>query len=291
MLNHVDCAIAGGMENMDRAPYLVASGRWGYRAGDGAIFDSMLMDGLNDAFSGEHAGWHTEDLASTQQITREDQDGWAEISQRRFANAQLQGKFVDEIVGVEVRSRKGTKVFDQDEHNRPGITAESLSKLNPVFRKNGTITAGNSAGLNAGASAMIICERKWAEKAGIAPVARLASYGLGGVEPGMFGLAPIAAVKQALDRAGWAISDLDTIEINEAFAAIVIAVMKGLGLPSDVVNVEGGAIAHGHPIGATGALLTTRLLHSMVRNGAKKGAVALCIGGGQGIALAFESVS
>ncbi len=291
MLGLVDSAVAGGMENMDRAPYLMGSGRWGYRMGDAQIFDSMLMDGLNDAFSGKHSGWHTEDLAASHQITREEQDRWAERSQKRFAAAQSAGKFAAEIAAVEIASRKGSTQFDKDEHNRPETTLDSLTKLKPAFRKDGTITAGNAPGLNTGAAAMIVADRAWADKKGLTPMARLVAYGIGAVEPGMFGLGPVPAVKQALDRAGWKVSDVQRIEINEAFAAIAIAVAKDLGLNADVVNVEGGAIAHGHPIGASGAVLTTRLLHSMQRDGLKRGIVTLCIGGGQGIALALETIT
>ena len=290
MLGFAKSAIGGGMENMDRAPYLMTSGRWGYRMGDAQIFDAMLMDGLNDAFSGKHSGWHTEDLASSHQITREDQDRWAERSQKRFSQAQAAGKFVSEIGPVEIASKKGPANFEKDEHNRPDASLESLAKLKPAFRKEGTITAGNAPGLNTGAAAMIIADRAWSEKKGLKPMARLVSYGVGAVEPGMFGLGPVPAVKQALERAGWKTVDIQRIEINEAFAAIAIAVAKDLGLPQDIVNVEGGAIAHGHPIGATGAVLTTRLLHSMQRDGLKRGVVTLCIGGGQGIALALETV-
>ncbi len=290
MLGFVKSAIAGGMENMDRAPYLMTSGRWGYRMGDAQIFDAMLMDGLNDAFSGKHSGWHTEDLASSHQITREDQDRWAERSQKRFSAAQAAGKFAPEITAIEIAARKGPMTFEKDEHNRPDTTLESLSKLKPAFRKDGTITAGNAPGLNTGASAMIVADRAWSEKKGLKPVARLVAYGVGAVEPGMFGLGPVPAVRQALERAGWKTTDIQRIEINEAFAAIAIAVAKDLGLPEDVVNVEGGAIAHGHPIGASGAVLTTRILHSMQRDGIKRGIVTLCIGGGQGIALALQTV-
>ena len=263
MLGMINSAVAGGMENMDRAPYLMGSGRWGYRMGDAKIFDAMLMDGLNDAFSGQHSGWHTEDLATSHQITREEQDRWAERSQKRFSAAQAAGKFAAEIVSVEIASRKGPTRFDKDEHNRPETTLESLGKLKPAFRKDGTITAGNAPGLSTGAAAMIVADRAWAETKGLAPMARIVAYGIGAVEPGMFGLGPVPAVKQVLDRAGWKTADIQRIEINEAFAAISIAVAKDLGLNADVVNVEGGAIAHGHPIGASGAVLTTRLLHSM----------------------------
>ncbi|HYR25452.1 MAG TPA: acetyl-CoA C-acetyltransferase [Aquabacterium sp.] len=283
-------AVAGGMENMDRAPYLLPQGRWGARMGDATLFDSMLYDGLNDAFSGKHSGWHTEDLVSLRQISREDQDRWALRSQQRFSSAQADGKFDAEVVTIEVPGRKGPTLFARDEHNRPETTAESLAKLKPAFRKEGTITAGNAPGLNTGAAAMIVASRSWAESQGLQPMARLVSYGVGAVEPGLFGLGPVPAVRQALDRANWATTDIERIEINEAFAAIALACLRELGLPEDIVNVEGGAIAHGHPIGASGAVLTTRLLHAMQRDGLRRGVVTLCIGGGQGIALALERI-
>ena len=283
-------AVAGGMENMERAPYLLDNGRWGYRMGPAEIHDSMLRDGLNDAFSGEHSGWHTEDLVTKAQLTRERQDRWAERSQQRFATAQAAGHFEAEIVPVKIKGKKGEASFAKDEANRPDTTYESLSKLRPAFRKDGTITAGNAPGLNSGAAAMIVSGRAHAEKLGIAPSARLVSYGIAAVEPGLFGLGPMPAVKTALERAGWKIGDIDRIEINEAFAAVPLAVAQELQLPEDIINVEGGAIAHGHPIGATGAVLTTRLLHAMRRNQLRKGVVTLCIGGGQGIALALEAL-
>lgn len=287
-LGHVDAAIAGGMENMDRAPYLLPNGRWGQRMGNAEIYDSMLRDGLNDAFSGEHSGWHTEDLVTRNKITREDQDRWAERSQKRFAAAQAAGYFQEEIVGVEVKGRKGPQSFDKDEANRPETTLEVLAKLKPAFRKDGTITAGNAPGLNSGAAAMIVADRAFADANRLQPLARLVSYGIAAVEPGMFGIGPVPAVRQALERAEWRLTDVERVEINEAFAAVPLAVLRELGLPADIVNVDGGAIAHGHPIGATGAVLTTRLLHSMKRDGLKRGVVTLCIGGGQGIALALE---
>jgi len=291
LLGAVDAAVAGGMENMDLAPYLLARGRWGYRMGDSQIYDSMLRDGLNDAFSDEASGWHTEDLVEKFQLTREAQDKWALRSQQRFAAAQAEGRFKAEITPVEIAGRKGPSRFEVDEHNRPDTTIETLAKLKPAFRKDGTITAGNAPGLNSGAAAVVLSEESWAERHGLQPVARLVSYGIGAVEPGLFGLGPIPAVKQALARAGWTIGSLERVEINEAFAAIAIVVARELGLPEDIVNVEGGAIAHGHPIGATGAILTTRLIYSMRRDGLKRGLVTLCIGGGQGIALALETVS
>src|SRR3989454_3502736 len=290
-LGDIEAAIAGGMENMDRAPYLLLSGRWGQRMGDTEIYDSMLRDGLNDAFSGEHSGWHTEDLVALKNISREDQDRWAERSQKRFAAAQAAGRFTAEIVGVEVKGRKGPEIFAADEANRPETMLEVLAKLKPAFRKDGTITAGNAPGLNSGAAAMVVADREFAERNPLQPIARLVAYGVAAVEPGLFGIGPVPVVRQALERARWNLRDVERVEINEAFAAVPLAVLRELGLPEDIVNVEGGAIAHGHPIGATGAVLTTRLLHSMQRDGLKRGVVTLCIGGGQGLALALDMLS
>lgn len=281
-------AVAGGMENMDQAPYLVPGARWGQRMGDAQMLDSMLRDGLHDAFSDQHSGWHTEDLVARYGITREDQDRWAARSQQRFSGAQAAGKFTEEIVAIELSGRKGPVSFSKDEANRPDTTVESLAKLKPAFRKDGTITAGNAPGINSGAAAMIVAERSFAEKHGLRPWARLVSHGVAAVEPGMFGIGPVPAVQLALERANWKRTDIERIEINEAFAAITLACLRELELPEDIVNVEGGAIAHGHAIGATGAVLTTRLLHSMRRDGLRRGIVTLCIGGGQGIALALE---
>jgi acetyl-CoA C-acetyltransferase len=286
----IDVAVAGGMENMDRAPYLMEGGRWGYRMGPPQILDSLLTDGLNDAFSGEHSGWHTEDLVTKLQITRAAQDAFAARSQQRFSAAQKAGLFVDEIVAVELKSRKGTEHFVADEAPRPDTTVEVLAKLKPAFRAEGTITAGNAPGLNSAAAAMVVAERRFAENRGMAALGRLAGYGIAAVEPGLFGLGPVPAVRMALERARWTLSDVERIEINEAFAAVPLAVAKELGLPLNIVNVEGGAVAHGHPIGATGAILTTRLLYAMKRDGVRKAVVTLCIGGGQGIALALEPV-
>lgn len=284
-------AVAGGMENMDQGPYLVPGARWGQRMGDAQMLDSLLRDGLHDAFSGKHSGWHTEDLVSQHGITREDQDRWAARSQQRFAAAQAAGRFDDEIVAVETVGRKGPVSFARDEANRPDTTVETLARLKPAFRKDdGTITAGNAPGLNSGAAAMLVAERGFAEAHGLQPWARLVSHGVAAVEPGMFGIGPVPAVKLALARANWKHANVDRIEINEAFAAITLACLRQLDFPEDVVNVEGGAIAHGHAIGATGAVLTTRLLHSMRRDGLKRGIVTLCIGGGQGVALALEAL-
>ncbi len=289
-MGYEDCAIAGGQENMDMAPYLIMGGRWGHRMGHATILDAMLHDGLNDAFSGEHSGWHTEDLAQRYQISRDEQDQWAARSQQRFSAAQAAGHFDGEIAPVEIKGRKGPEQFTKDEHNRPDTTMDTLGKLRPAFRSEGTITAGNAPGLNSAAAAMIVAERSFAEANGLNPIAELKGYAVAGVEPGMFGIGPVPAVRKLLDRVGWSTADVERFEINEAFAAIAIAVYRELGFAEEIVNVDGGAIAHGHPIGATGAVLTTRLIHSMARDGLKRGIVTACIGGGQGIALAVEMI-
>jgi acetyl-CoA C-acetyltransferase len=283
-----DCVLAGGMENMDRAPYLLPEGRWGARMGDVTLCDAMLQDGLHDAFSGQHAGWHTEDLVNKMGITRGEQDRWALRSQQRFAAAQAAGLLDPEIVAIELSTRKGPVVFGRDEQNRPDTTAAMLAELKPVFRKDGTITAGSAPGLNSGAAAMLVARRDWAVAHGLAPMARLAGFGVAAVEPDMFGLGPVPAVREALRRADWSAASVERVEINEAFAAITLACLRELQFPEEIVNVDGGAIALGHPIGATGAVLATRLMYSMQRDGLRRGIVTLCIGGGQGIALALE---
>lgn len=287
LLGESDFVIAGGMENMDRAPYLMAGGRWGYSMGDAEIYDSMLRDGLNDAFSGKHSGWHTEDLVAEKGISRETQDAWAARSQQRFSAAAASGIFADEIVPIVLPAKKGSTEITVDEPPRPDTTPEVLARLRPAFREDGSLTAGNSPGLNSGAAAMIVANRRAAEEAGLQPLARVVSYGIAAVEPGRFGMGPVPATLQALGRARWSIGDVQRVEINEAYAAIPIVVLRELGLPEAIVNVEGGAVAHGHPIGATGAILITRLVHSMRRDGLKRGLVTLCIGGGQGIAIAL----
>jgi acetyl-CoA C-acetyltransferase len=224
----------------------------------------------------------------TYQVGREAQDRWALRSQERFSAAQAAGKFKAEIVAVETPGRKGPINVDKDEANRPDTTLEGLARLKPAFRPDGTITAGNAPGVNTAAAAVVVADADWAIERGLLPTARLVSWGIAAVEPGMFGLGPIPAVKQALERAGWDIGSVERVEINEAFAAIAIVVARELGLQEEIVNVEGGAVAHGHPIGATGVVLITRLIHSMRRDGLTRGLVTLCIGGGQGIALAIE---
>jgi acetyl-CoA C-acetyltransferase len=281
-------AVAGGMENMDRSPYLLPAMRFGARMGNAEVMDSLLLDGLHDAFSTRHSGWHTEDLVQRYGVGREAQDAFAVESQRRFAAAQAAGWFKDEIEPLALKGKKGPVSFAADEANRPDTTAESLAKLKPVFRPDGTITAGNAPGVNAGAAAMIVCDSAAARDAGLEPMLVIRGVGIAGVEPGMFGLGPLPAIRQALDRAGWKVGDVDRFEVNEAFAAIAIVVRDELGIEPSRFNVDGGAIAHGHPIGATGAVLITKVAHALKRTGGAKAVVSLCIGGGQGIALCLQ---
>jgi acetyl-CoA C-acetyltransferase len=282
--------IAGGVENMDRAPYLLPGMRFGARMGNAEAMDSLLLDGLNDAFSGKHSGWHTEDLVQKYGVSREAQDAFAAQSQQRFAAAQVAGWFQEEIEPLTIKGNKGATIFASDEGNRPDTTVETLARLKPAFRPDGTITAGNAPGINGGAAAMIVCESSVAREAGLTPLLAIRSVAVAGVEPGFFGLGPLPAIRQALDRAGWKVGDVDRYEVNEAFASIAIVVRDELKIDPSRFNIDGGAIAHGHPIGATGAILITKVAHALKRTGGSKAVVSLCIGGGQGIALCFERV-
>jgi acetyl-CoA C-acetyltransferase len=283
--------IAGGTENMERAPYLLPAMRNGARMGNAECIDAILYDGLHDAFSGKHSGWHTEDLVQQYKLSREAQDAFAAASQQRFATAQAAGYFASEIEPLAIASKKGSVTFAADESVRPDTTTESLARLKPAFRPDGTITAGNAPGINAGAAAMIVCERPFAKDYGLDPYLVIRGIGVSAVEPGFFGLGPIPAIRKALDRAGWSIGDVDRFEVNEAFAAIALAVQQELGIDPARFNIDGGAIAHGHPIGATGAILLTKVAHALRRSGQNKAVVSLCIGGGQGIALCVERTS
>jgi len=280
--------IAGGVENMDRAPYLLPGMRFGTRMGNAEAVDSLLLDGLHDAFSTRHSGWHTEDLVQKHGLTREAQDAFAVQSQQRFAAAQEAGWFKDEIEPLILKGKKGPVSFAADEGNRPDTTVESLARLKPAFRPDGTITAGNAPGVNAGAAAMIVCDGAVARDAGLEPMLVVRGVATAGVEPGFFGLGPLPAIRLAMQRAGWKIGDVDRFEVNEAFAAIAIVVRDELEIDPSRFNIDGGAIAHGHPIGATGAILITKVAHALQRTGRSKGVVSLCIGGGQGIALCLE---
>ncbi|BCX17619.1 MAG: acetyl-CoA acetyltransferase [Geminicoccaceae bacterium] len=276
--------VAGGQESMSRAPHL-AHLRDGTKMGSVEFLDSMLKDGLWDAFHGYHMGNTAENVAQKWQITREDQDRFACASQNKAEAAIKAGKFKDEIAPVTVSTRKGDVVVDTDEYPRFGTTLEALQKLRPAFAKDGTVTAGNASGINDGAAALVVMSAKEAERRGLEPLARIVAWAQAGVDPAIMGTGPIPASRKALEKAGWKVEDLDLVEANEAFAAQAIAVNRDLGWDTDKVNVNGGAIALGHPIGASGARVLVTLLHEMRRRDAKKGLATLCIGGGMGIAL------
>ena len=282
-----DIIVAGGQESMSLSPH-VAHMRAGTKMGELKLVDSMIKDGLWDAFHGYHMGTTAENVAQKWQIGREEQDIFAVASQNKAEAAQKSGRFKDEIAAVTVASRKGEVVVDQDEYIRPGTTLAAVSQLKPAFSKDGTVTAGNASGLNDGAAAVVVMRAAAAERRGITPLARIASWATAGVDPQVMGTGPIPASRKALEKAGWKVPDLDLVEANEAFAAQAIAVNKDIGWDTAIVNVNGGAIAIGHPIGASGARILVTLLHEMQKRQAKRGLATLCIGGGMGIALAVE---
>ena len=279
--------VAGGQESMSQSPH-TAHLRNGQKMGDLSFKDSMLQDGLIDAFQGYHMGQTAENIAEKWSIDRAAQDAFAVASQNKAEAAQKAGKFVDEIAPVTVSTRKGDVVVDQDEYIRHGATIEAMEKLRPAFVKDGTVTAANASGINDGAAALVLMSAEEARARGLEPLARIASWATAGVDPSIMGTGPIPASKKALEKAGWTVADLDLIESNEAFAAQSLCVVKELGLDPAKVNVNGGAIAIGHPIGASGARVLTTLLHEMKRSGAKKGLATLCIGGGMGVAMCVE---
>jgi acetyl-CoA C-acetyltransferase len=281
--------IAGGQESMSQSPH-AAHIRDGKKMGDLGFVDTMIKDGLWDAFHGYHMGQTAENIAARWQITREDQDRFAVTSQNRAEAAQKAGKFTAEIAPVTIKGRKGDTVVENDEYIRHGATYESMAGLKPAFTKDGSVTAANASGLNDGAAALVLMSAAEAQKRGLKPLARIASWANAGVEPEIMGTGPIPAMKKALDKAGWKVSDLDLVESNEAFAAQSLSVVRELGLDPAKTNVNGGAIAIGHPIGASGARILTTLLHEMQRSGAKKGAATLCVGGGMGVAMCVEAV-
>jgi len=276
--------VAGGQESMSQAPH-VAHLRNGTKMGDVKFLDTMLRDGLFCAFNGYHMGITAENVARKWQLTRDEQDAFAAGSQQKAEAAQAAGKFGDEITPVTIKTRKGDVTIDTDEHPKPGVTAEGLGKLRPAFDKEGTVTAGNASGINDGAAAVVLMSADLAEKRGVAPLARIVSWATAGVDPAVMGTGPIPASTLALERAGWSTDDLDLVEANEAFAAQALAVNKDMGWDPAKVNVNGGAIALGHPIGASGARVLTTLLYEMQKQDAKKGLATLCIGGGMGIAM------
>ncbi len=286
-----DVIIAGGMENMSQAPYVMPAARTGQRMGHGKLIDSMIQDGLWDAFNDYHMGITAENLVDKYGISREEQDAFAAASQQKAVAAIEAGRFADEITPILIPSRKGEPVsFASDEQPRAGTTAESLAKLKPAFKKDGSVTAGNASSLNDGAAAVLLMSADKAKALGLPVLARIAAYANAGVDPAIMGIGPVSATRRCLDKAGWQLADLDLIEANEAFAAQALSVGKELGWDAAKVNVNGGAIALGHPIGASGCRVLVTLLHEMIKRDTKKGLATLCIGGGQGVALAIERV-
>ena len=287
MSNDASIIVAGGQESMSNAPHAINM-RDGQKLDESKLVDTMIKDGLWDAFNGYHMGITAENVASKWHISRKEQDDFALSSQTKTEKAQKNGKFKNEIVPVVLKSKKGDSIFEVDEHPRAGMTLETLTRLDPVFKKDGTVTAGNASGINDGAAAVILMSQSEANKRNLDPLAKITSWATCGVDPSLMGSGPIPASKKALEKAGWKISDLDLIEANEAFAAQSLAVIKDLGIPKDKVNVNGGAIALGHPIGASGTRILVTLLHEMVKRDAKKALATLCIGGGMGIAMCIE---
>lgn len=284
-----DIILCGGTESMTDTPYLLPKARWGHRMGDGKVVDYMVHDGLWDIYNDYHMGMTAENVAEQYGITREEQDEFAAQSQNRAEEAQKLGKFADEIVPVIIPQKKGDPVvIDTDEYPRHGSTVEKMSKLKPAFKKDGTVTAGNASGINDGAAALIVMSKDKADELGLKYLCEIAGYGSAGVDPKVMGLGPVPATKKALANAGWTIDDLDLIEANEAFAAQALAVIRDLGLNPEITNVNGGAIALGHPIGASGARILVTLLYEMEKRDAKRGLATLCIGGGMGTSLLVQ---
>jgi acetyl-CoA C-acetyltransferase len=286
-----DIVVAGGQENMSAAPHVLPGSRDGFRMGDAKLVDTMIVDGLWDVYNQYHMGVTAENVAKEYGITREEQDQFAALSQNKAEAAQKSGRFNDEIVPIDIPQRKGEPLrFVTDEFVRHGVTAESLAGLKPAFSKEGTVTAANASGLNDGAAAVLVMSAKKAEALGLTPLARIKAYANAGVDPKVMGMGPVPASRRCLERAGWSVGDLDLMEINEAFAAQALAVHKQMGWDTSKINVNGGAIAIGHPIGASGCRILVTLLHEMQKRDAKRGLASLCIGGGMGVALAVERV-
>ncbi len=283
--------IAGGAENMSQAPYILPKARTGYRMGNGQLVDTMISDGLTDVFNDYHMGTTAENLADKYNLSREEQDAFAAQSQNKAEQAIINNRFADEIIPIEIAQRKKDPIiFKQDEFVRMGVTADSLGKLRPAFKKDGTVTAANASGINDGASAVIVASKAACEKYNLTPMAKIVSYAWHGTEPSIMGIGPVEAVNKALIKAKWNKDELELIEANEAFAAQSLAVMKELELNPEITNVNGGAIAIGHPIGASGTRILTTLVHEMKKRDAKKGLATLCIGGGMGIAMCVENI-
>jgi acetyl-CoA C-acetyltransferase len=283
-----DIIIAGGQENMSAAPHVLNGSRDGFRMGDAKLVDSMIVDGLWDVYNQYHMGMTAENVAKKYDVSRREQDEFAAASQNKAEAAQKAGKFKDEIVGLEISQKKGSITFDTDEYVKAGTTVEALSSLRPAFSKDGTVTAGNASGINDGAAAVMMMSARMAKELGLEPLARIKAYSSAGVDPSIMGIGPISASQLCLKKAGWNAKDLDLMEINEAFAAQAIAVNREMGWDTSKINVNGGAIAIGHPIGASGCRILVSLVHEMIRRDAKRGLASLCIGGGMGVALAIE---
>ncbi|MFI3226160.1 MAG: acetyl-CoA C-acetyltransferase [Clostridia bacterium] len=283
-----ECIVAGGTENMSAAPYVLPSARWGQRMGDGAMVDTMVKDALWDVYNNYHMGVTAENLATKYELTREEQDVFAANSQNKAEAAQAAGKFADEIVPVTIKVKRQDVEFKDDEFIKKGVTAEGIAKLRPAFKKDGTVTAANASGINDGAAAVVVCTEDFVKANGLKPLAKVVAYGSVGCDPAIMGIGPVESVRQALSRANMTIDDIDLVEANEAFAAQSLSVAKELNFNMDKVNVNGGAIAIGHPVGASGARILTTLLHEMKRSDAKTGLATLCIGGGMGEALIVE---
>ncbi|MGN7982358.1 acetyl-CoA C-acetyltransferase, partial [Burkholderia sp. 22313] len=289
MAGDAEIVVAGGQENMSASPHVLPGSRDGFRMGDAKLVDTMIVDGLWDVYNQYHMGITAENVAKEYGITREEQDAFAALSQNKAEAAQKAGRFDDEIVPVAIPQRKGEPLqFATDEFVRHGVTAESLAGLKPAFAKDGSVTAANASGLNDGAAAVLVMSAQKAAALGLTPLARIKAYANAGVDPSVMGMGPVPASRRALERAGWTPGDLDLMEINEAFAAQALAVHKQMGWDTSKVNVNGGAIAIGHPIGASGCRILVTLLHEMVKRDAKRGLASLCIGGGMGVALAVE---
>jgi acetyl-CoA C-acetyltransferase len=291
-VGYTDLVVAGGTESMSNAPYLLKGARWGYRMGNAEVTDYMVGEGLTCAIAGCHMGSTAEEVASRYGVSRADQDAFAAESQRRAGQAIASGRFREEIVPVEVLQKKGPATrFEQDEHPRAGTTVDKLGSLKPAFKAGGSVTAGNASGINDGAAALVVASEKWARAHGKQPLVRVVSYASMGVDPAVMGMGPVPAVQRALKRAGLRVEDIDLFEVNEAFAAQSVAVLRELKLPADKVNVNGGAIALGHPIGASGARVLTTLIYELRRRGGRYGVATLCIGGGMGIAMVVQRVT
>jgi acetyl-CoA C-acetyltransferase len=283
-----DIVIAGGQENMSASPHVLNNSRDGFRMGDAKLVDTMIVDGLWDVYNQYHMGVTAENVAKKFNVSRAEQDEFAMTSQNKAEAAQKAGKFKDEILPLEIASKKGSIVFDSDEYIKAGTTLESLSGLRPAFNKEGTVTAGNASGLNDGAAAVMMMSAQKAQQLGLKPLAKIKAYASAGLDPTIMGMGPVPASQRCLQKAGWTHKDLDLMEINEAFAAQAIAVNKEMGWDTSKINVNGGAIAIGHPIGASGCRVLVTLIHEMIRRDAKRGLASLCIGGGMGVALAIE---